>query len=311
MTTQRSDALKSDDPLRAALSTAWQFMRPHTIVGTTLAVLVFYVLAATATGKHRLGALLVTYVASLAINVYIVGLNQLTDVEIDRVNKPFLPLASGALSRRAAMIVVSLSGVIAIASAASQGRALFATIVALFAVGTAYSLPPFRLKRFPFWAAASIIFARALVFNIGLYVHFSRVAGGATAVPLHVALFVAFMLGFVAVIALMKDVPDVDGDEQFGISTFVLRMGARRTVMLCRLILTFCYAVMIAAGLAGLSGVNGRWFVTLHVLAVSALWVRGSGVDTRVGDAVYRYYMFVWGLFYFEFVAFAFAALMK
>ena len=37
-------------------------------------------------------------VPSLLINIYIVGLNQLHDVEIDRVNKPYLPLASGDLS---------------------------------------------------------------------------------------------------------------------------------------------------------------------------------------------------------------------
>ncbi|KAG5560972.1 hypothetical protein RHGRI_004107 [Rhododendron griersonianum] len=32
------------------------------------------------------------------MNLYAVGLNQLTDVEIDKVNKPYLPLASGEIS---------------------------------------------------------------------------------------------------------------------------------------------------------------------------------------------------------------------
>ena len=36
---------------------------------------------------------------ALLANVYIVGLNQLSDIEIDRVNKPELPLASGASLR--------------------------------------------------------------------------------------------------------------------------------------------------------------------------------------------------------------------
>ena len=37
------------------------------------------------------------------VNVFIVGVNQLTDVEIDRINKPFLPIAAGDLcfARRA------------------------------------------------------------------------------------------------------------------------------------------------------------------------------------------------------------------
>lgn len=37
-------------------------------------------------------------VPALLMNIAIVGLNQLTDVEIDRVNKPYLPLASGELT---------------------------------------------------------------------------------------------------------------------------------------------------------------------------------------------------------------------
>ncbi|XP_020976068.1 aromatic prenyltransferase PT2, chloroplastic-like isoform X5 [Arachis ipaensis] len=33
-------------------------------------------------------------VAALFMNIYIVGLNQLSDIEIDKINKPYLPLAS-------------------------------------------------------------------------------------------------------------------------------------------------------------------------------------------------------------------------
>ena len=53
-----------------------------------------------------LGDLAWTLLAGLCVNVYIVGVNQLEDVEIDRVNKPFLPLAAGDLSRATARRVV-------------------------------------------------------------------------------------------------------------------------------------------------------------------------------------------------------------
>jgi homogentisate phytyltransferase/homogentisate geranylgeranyltransferase len=42
--------------------------------------------------------LLQALVPALLMNVAIVGVNQLYDVEIDKVNKPYLPLASGELS---------------------------------------------------------------------------------------------------------------------------------------------------------------------------------------------------------------------
>lgn len=38
--------------------------------------------------------------ALLAGNGYIVGINQVYDVDIDTVNKPFLPIAAGALLQR-------------------------------------------------------------------------------------------------------------------------------------------------------------------------------------------------------------------
>jgi homogentisate phytyltransferase/homogentisate geranylgeranyltransferase len=124
-------------------------------------------------------------------------------------------------------------------------------------------------------------------------------------------MFVAFMLGFVVVIALMKDVPDIDGDRQHQISTLVLRLGAARTLMICRAVLTVCYTAMIVAAVAGLPGVNRAVLGGAHAVALLALWVRGARVDAARSDAVYSYYMFIWGLFYFEFVSFATACLTR
>jgi homogentisate phytyltransferase/homogentisate geranylgeranyltransferase len=297
-------------PSPSLVRAAWAFVRPHTIIGTTLAVAVFYTLAAAASGRQNLGALLTTYLAGLAVNVYIVGLNQLTDVEIDRINKPYLPLASGAFSRGTALAVVSVSGALALAAAARQGPYLLATIGVVFFIGTAYSLPPLRLKRYPFWAAAAITTARAVVFNLGLYVTFSAALGGRPALPAHVAMFVAFMFGFVVVIALMKDVPDIDGDRQHQISTLVLRLGAPRTLRVCHAVLTVCYAAMLVAAAAGLPGVHRGVLGASHALALGALWARAARLDTAEQGAVYRHYMFIWGLFYFEFVSFAAASLL-
>src|SRR4051812_33430060 len=79
----------------------WRFARPHTIVGTTLSVLSLYAIATTQFSgvalETGLFELFWTLVAAWCVNVFIVGINQLEDVEIDRVNKPFLPVAAGAL----------------------------------------------------------------------------------------------------------------------------------------------------------------------------------------------------------------------
>lgn len=55
-------------------------------------------------------ALLQALVPALLMNICIVGLNQLYDVEIDRVNKPYLPLASGELSVQQGRWIVGVTG---------------------------------------------------------------------------------------------------------------------------------------------------------------------------------------------------------
>ncbi|KAL5150192.1 Glycinol 4-dimethylallyltransferase [Glycine soja] len=51
----------------------------------------------TSNSKNMLDSALVPYTF---LDVYINGLNQLSDIEIDKINKPYLPLASGQLSFR-------------------------------------------------------------------------------------------------------------------------------------------------------------------------------------------------------------------
>ncbi|KAG9154385.1 hypothetical protein Leryth_000813 [Lithospermum erythrorhizon] len=46
-------------------------------------------------------------VPSIAMNIYVVGLNQLFDIEIDKVNKPNLPLAAGEFSMESGIAIVS------------------------------------------------------------------------------------------------------------------------------------------------------------------------------------------------------------
>ena len=70
------------------LSQLWKFSRPHTIIGTSLSVFALYAIAlattASAISLANIAQLLGTWIACLCGNVYIVGLNQLYDIEIDR-----------------------------------------------------------------------------------------------------------------------------------------------------------------------------------------------------------------------------------
>ena len=147
--------------LRPGPRALWRFTRPHTMIGTAASIAGLYVICVDALpGRRRsrdgLGNLAWTLLAGLCVNVYIVGVNQLEDVEIDRVNKPFLPLASGAMTIATARRIVALCGVVPVVLALTQGAVETLAVLAGLAVGTAYSVPPLRIKRFPALASLSI-----------------------------------------------------------------------------------------------------------------------------------------------------------
>ena len=105
---------------------------------------------------------------------------------------------------------------------AHPGRVETLAVAAGLAVGALYSLPPFRLKRFPVAASLCITGVRAIVVNLGVYWHFA----GDIAPP--VWALCLFVLPFSFAIAVLKDVPDLEGDRRFAIRTFTVRMGAER-----------------------------------------------------------------------------------
>jgi UbiA prenyltransferase family len=100
----------------------YKFTRPHTIRGTILASLAgtIRVLVDSSTSWSSLQQLpwlqllpraILGMVALLFGNAFIVGINQIYDTDIDQVNKPFLPVASGEMSTRFAWWTVALCGI--------------------------------------------------------------------------------------------------------------------------------------------------------------------------------------------------------
>jgi homogentisate phytyltransferase / homogentisate geranylgeranyltransferase len=282
------------------LGVLWRFSRPHTIVGTALSVGGLYAIAASELPgpAPAVSDLWWTLVAALSVNVFIVGLNQLEDVEIDRINKPFLPLASGELSPAQGRAIVAVAGVLPVVLAVTQGPVELAGVLAALAVGIAYSSPPLRLKRFPTLAAISISGVRAAIVNLVVFVHFS--GGPVVAAVWALTLFV---LPFSFAIALLKDVPDAEGDRRFQIATFTLRLGAARTVGIAMGALTIAYLAMAIVGPVAIDGAQPAVLFATHMAALALLWHWRRQVDLGDREAYTRFYLRVWKLFFLEYVA--------
>jgi homogentisate phytyltransferase/homogentisate geranylgeranyltransferase len=288
-----------------------KFSRPHTIIGTTLSVIGLYVIALSIspTSELHLMELAMALISCLAANIYIVGLNQITDVDIDRINKPNLPLPAGDFSIGTAKVIILIGFFLALFIAKNEGVFLFTTISLSLLIGTLYSLPPFRLKRFHFWAAFCIFTVRGLIVNILLFLHFNFLLSGSTDIPHQIWILTAFMFGLSLVIAWFKDMPDIAGDRIFKIITLSLRFGPRRVFQIGRWVLTFCYALLILMGILGIEGINQLLLVSSHSFLLFLMWMISLKIEATDKASISKYYLFIWTLFFAEYIVFPLSVL--
>ncbi len=293
------------------LSNFIRFSRLHTVMGTSLSITTLYGLALAFSDYQNVhwDIWLLTLISCLGANIYIVGLNQLTDIEIDRINKPYLPLASGAFSVPFGRRIIAISVFISLVIALYLGRFLLLTVLLSLLLGTLYSLPPVRLKRFHFWAAFCIIAVRGLIVNLLLFLHFHLTINGKTELPAIIWLLTGTIFVYSIVIAWFKDIPDMEGDQRHKINTLTLRLGAKRVFFIGNGLLTSVYLFLIASPFIYDLHLQGIIFALLHLFLLSVLWILNFTVDLSSQSSVRRYYQGIWVLFFLEYITFATAAL--
>jgi homogentisate phytyltransferase / homogentisate geranylgeranyltransferase len=293
--------------VRSAGRTAWEFTRPHTVLATSATVVTLWVLrwAGSDIGPGAVAELALVLVVCLATNVYITGLNQVLDVDIDRINKPHLPLPSGALSRRDGLVASLACGVVALGLGWWLSVPLGVTVTIGVVVGTAYSVPPVRLKRFPVPAALSILLVRGVVLTLGVWWHLT---GGVGPVPAAVAVLAAAATVFGLVVAVFKDLPDREGDAAYGIRTFTTQGSAVTVLRVATGLLLATYAA-IALAAPWIEGLQPAVLAAGEVLcAVVVLRVRAR-TDLGLPVSVTRGYQRTWQTFYLHHLTVAAAAL--
>jgi homogentisate phytyltransferase/homogentisate geranylgeranyltransferase len=288
------------------------FSRLHTVIGTIISITSLYFIAIPGldSGMINIHYLLLTLLACLGANIYIVGLNQLTDIDIDKQNKPYLPLASGAYSVRLAKWIIYISLLISICLGIYYGGFLLITILISLFLGTIYSLPPLRLKRFYFWAAFCIIAIRGLVVNIGLFLHFNSVINHRLEIPSMIWILSSVIFVFSLVIAWFKDIPDMEGDRNHRIRTLTLVLGAKKVFLYGNLILLILYSTIILVASCFSLNWNSRIVIISHCVFIIALLIVASKIKPAEKLSMRPYYQFIWLLFFMEYIAFALSHLM-
>ena len=154
------------------------------------------------------------------------ALNQIYDLDIDRVNKPKRPLPGGRLTIAQAWRFTSVTYALALLLAwlvAPDRRHECFWLVAVAVVCTCiYSVPPLRTKRHGIWANVTIAIPRGVLLKVAGWSSVKTIAG---IEPWYIgAIFGLFLLGATTT----KDFADMEGDRRGGCRTLPIQYGVRR-----------------------------------------------------------------------------------
>ncbi|HEV8661173.1 MAG TPA: UbiA family prenyltransferase [Thermoanaerobaculia bacterium] len=217
------------------------------------------------------------------------AINQIYDLEIDRINKPNRPLVTGELTIRQAWIFSWVMYALAIVPTwwvvvypyTSWGAKFRAPLPAhecalIYIAGMIftfiYSAPAFgRTKRLPIGANLTIAIPRGCLLKVAGW---TMVARALVAEPWFIgSIFMLFLLGA----ASTKDFSDIEGDRAGGCRTLPIRYGVRRAAWIIAPFFVFPWLLMpLGARLDILTGNHVRLTILGFALAgwgVYTVWL--------------------------------------
>jgi 4-hydroxybenzoate polyprenyltransferase len=217
------------------LQTYVDFARPFTLLPPALGVVSG---AVTAWGAHgsRPALILATLLPvawgalmAAVLNSASNAINQIYDLDIDRVNKPKRPLPAGTLSMggawRFTVLCFVLAWVLAFLATPpglEANRECFWIVLFTSVLVWAYSAPPLRTKRHGIWANVTIAVPRGLLLKVAGW---STVKTVLDFEPWFIgAIFGLFVLGA----STTKDFADIEGDRAGGCQTLPILYGVKK-----------------------------------------------------------------------------------
>lgn len=259
-------------------------LRPSNFIITVASVFVSCVLAG-----GRIEQAPVMILASLAAGLIGGGgmvINDIFDVEIDRINKPQRPLPSGAVSAASAALfyaVLSAVGLLLNLFLHSSAQAIASGAVVLIFF---YS---YRLKSTPLFGNLMVGFLTGLAFLYG-----GAAVGniGRAVIP---ALF-AFLINVGR--EIIKDMEDIEGDVRHAAATFPIKYGMRAASLVATVFLLAVVGATVIPYVTHQYGINYFVLVMLGVNCVIAfvifsMWKDASTKNLHRLSTILKYDMLV------------------
>lgn len=244
----------SDRSIASRLALYWEFARPFTLVAPALGMLSGSVTGFGADPPLSLNPTLIfnmalgTAMAAL-LNAASNALNQIYDLDVDRVNKPERALPSGRISVGEAMALTLVFFLAAMALAWLVNLQCFLLALAAAVLTTAYSAPPLRTKARGIWANITIAIPRGVLLKVAGW---SCVRSVMAPEPWFIGLiFGLFLLGA----SSTKDYADIEGDRAGGCRTLPIIYGVRKSAWMISPFFVFPFLLMpLGSALGVLTG---------------------------------------------------------
>jgi homogentisate phytyltransferase/homogentisate geranylgeranyltransferase len=283
----------------------WQFSRPHTIIGSLCSISALYIIASKGINLLENGWLyMATLIAALACNIFIVGINQIADVELDKINKPYLPLAAGTLSHKNALQIVYTCLIICMAVSVFISYFLFALISLIVLIGAAYSLPPLKLKQHHLPAALAITLVRGFLVNVGMFLHFQKKLHNNYILPDYIWCLTFFIMAFSIAIAWFKDLPDTVGDSHFKIKTLAVLYSKQNALWGGTILVSLAY-IYVLYWCSRASYPNTKFLLVAHSVFFILFLLNFSTVNLNNPPSIKKFYLRFWVFFFAEYIVFS------
>lgn len=206
--------------------------------------------------------LLAIYVAGFAAVAFVMIINDVVDIDIDRVNAPWRPLPSGRLSIEDAVRGALLIGFAGLAAALLAGYLTAAAYITVISLGVLYNV----------WGKKTGLPGNVMV--AGLTSSPFLYAGVLTG-TIDVRLMVITFMVFTSVLAreIVKGIADVEGDRLGGVKTVAVTQGVKAASRLAALLYISSIVASPLPVIIDPSGVNVPiYLVVIGFLDTIMLW---------------------------------------
>ena len=199
------------------------------------------------------GRLTLAGIVGMALTAAANAMNDILDVEIDRVNKPERALVRGDISIQAVWMFTIVNAAIGLTISWFLSLTLFIITATSFLVICLYNR---YLKRIPLIGNIVVGMVTGTAFLFG-----AEVAGAMSAgIPLAVMAFI-----FTVARELLKDIEDIEGDQLSGLRTFPIVYGIPHSL---KLIDVFFCLVIVSSALPYLLHWYSIWYFILVIAGV-------------------------------------------